>query len=119
MKLLNPLFDTVFKFLLEDIDVAKTLIEAIIRKEIVEIAPAPQESSDYSLKIKYFNIGMIRQDFVAIIKTVNDSGSEVFEKVMIEVQKSPVRRKSAGFDIILPTNIAKKALLTVMKNISR
>ncbi len=97
MKLLNPLFDSVFKFLLEDLEVAKSLIEAIIRTKVVEIAPAPQESSDYTLKVKYFNIGMLRQDFVAVIKTENESGNEVYEKVMIEVQKSPIAPEISRF----------------------
>jgi len=89
MKLLNPLYDTVFKYLLEDLEVAKTIIEAIIKKQVIELTPAPQESTDIKLQIKHIAIGMIRQDYVAIIKTIDEAGNEIAEKVMIEIQKSP------------------------------
>ncbi len=109
MKLLNPLFDSVFKYLLEDMDVAKALIEAIIRKEIIEITPAPQESSDFKLKMKYFTLGMTRQDFVAIIKSDDDFGKEIFEKVMIEVQKSPVAPEIGRFRHYIADKYRKKS----------
>jgi multidrug resistance efflux pump len=40
---------------------------------------------------------MLRQDFVAVIKTENESGNEVYEKVMIEVQKSPIAPEISRF----------------------
>ncbi len=113
MKLLNPLFDTVFKYLMEDIDVAKCLIEAVIKQEVLELAPAPQESTDYSIRMKYFQLGMIRQDYVAIIKTVDThSGTASHEKVMIEVQKSPFIPEIGRFRNYLADKYRRKSVIT-------
>jgi hypothetical protein len=109
MKLLNPLFDTVFKYLLEDMDVARTIIQAIIKQEVIELNPAPQESSDYELRVKYMQIGMIRQDYVAVIKTLMPDGSEQYEKVAIEVQKSPIAPEISRFRNYLADKYRKKS----------
>ncbi|MCX7998439.1 MAG: hypothetical protein N3A69_05730 [Leptospiraceae bacterium] len=39
--LANPIYDTVFKFLMEDLDIAKEIISAIIYKEILELSLHP------------------------------------------------------------------------------
>ena len=109
MKVLNPLFDSVFKYLLEDLEVAKALIQAIIKKEIVDLVPAPQESSDVELKVKYMQIGMIRQDYVAIIKTQIGEKIET-EKVMIEVQKSPIAPEIGRFRNYLSDKYRRKSI---------
>jgi len=109
MKLLNPLFDTVFKYLLEDLDIAKAIIEAVIKKEITELYPSPQESSSHEIKIKYSTLAMIRQDFVAVIKSVKNDGSYEYEKVIIEVQKSPVTPEIARFRNYLSDKYRKKS----------
>jgi len=109
MRVLNPLFDSVFKYLLEDLEVAKTLIQAIIKKEILELTPAPQEASDIELKIKYSQIGMIRQDYVAIIKTTTPSGTAEHEKVIIEVQKSPIKPEIGRFRNYLSDKYRRKS----------
>jgi len=109
MKVLNPLFDTVFKYLLEDLDIAKALIEAVIKKEVKELYPAPQEASDRELKIKYTSIGLIRQDFVAVIKTEKKSGEPEYEKVVIEVQKSPFAPEISRFRNYLSDKYRKKS----------
>ena len=93
MKILNPTYDTIFKYLLEDLDIAKGLISRILGKEIVDITPLPQEQTTVELKIQLIGIPMVRQDFVAAIKTTEktDDGQEKekIQKVMIEMQKSP------------------------------
>ena len=89
MKLLNPIYDTVFKFLMEDIEIARGLISLIIEEEVTELMPAPQESTTTKFKIKYSQLELQRLDYVAIIKTIDKQGNEIFEKVSIEVQKSP------------------------------
>ena len=43
MRMLNPIYDTSFKYLMEDIGLAKTFIGTIIGKEIVSLEPRPQE----------------------------------------------------------------------------
>ena len=93
MKILNPTFDTIFKYLLEDLDIAKGLISRILDKEIVDITPLPQEQTSVEVKIQLVGIPMVRQDFVAAIKTTEktEDGQEIekIQKVMVEMQKSP------------------------------
>ena len=43
MKVFNPLYDTVFKYLMEDLEIARGLIALIIEQDVVEVTPLPQE----------------------------------------------------------------------------
>ena len=88
MIIANPIYDSVFKFLLEDIDVAKRFISNIIDEEIIELTFKPQEQTTLSTK---YLLTVFRLDFKAIIKT--PSGGH--KKVLIELQKS-----NNGFDIM-------------------
>ncbi|MFN0036776.1 MAG: hypothetical protein ACKVUS_17060 [Saprospiraceae bacterium] len=81
MIIANPIYDTVFKFLLEDTAVAKQLISAIIGEEIVELEAKPQEQTTVSNK---FLLTVFRVDFKAIVKTANGD----LKKILIELQKS-------------------------------
>lgn len=81
MIIANPIYDTVFKFLLEDTAVAKQLISAIIGEEVLELESRPQEQTVPSNK---FLLTVYRVDFKALIKTA--SGER--KKVLIELQKS-------------------------------
>jgi hypothetical protein len=81
MIIANPIYDTVFKFLMEDLSIAKTIISVIIGEDIVDLSVKPQEETTFSEK--YF-LTVFRLDFKAIIKTVD--GTE--KKVLIELQKS-------------------------------
>jgi len=84
MKILNPIYDSVFKYLMEDLEIAKGFISTIINEEITELYPAPQEATSIALTLKHNQLPLHRMDYVAIIKT----GKNRFEKVVIEVQKS-------------------------------
>ncbi len=80
MLIANPIYDTVFKFLLEDKDVAKRLISNIIDEHILEMEVQPQEQTTYS---NLFLLTVYRVDFKAIIKTKEGQ----IKKVLIELQK--------------------------------
>jgi hypothetical protein len=43
MKIANPMYDVAFNFMMEDDEVAKTFLSAIIQEEVVELDFAPQE----------------------------------------------------------------------------
>ena len=89
MRVANPTYDTIFKYLMEDIRIAKGLISRIIEEEIVELIPAPQEETHIKLYLKYSSMGLNHHDYVAIIK--KEDGER--EKVAIEVQKTYVQPK--------------------------
>jgi hypothetical protein len=79
MYIANPIYDTAFKYMMEDNKIAKKFISTIIREDVVELNLAAQEveiETDKGLMICHL-------DFVAKIAT--DDG---FKTVIIELQKS-------------------------------
>ena len=80
MILANPIYDVVFKYLMEDTEIARGLLSKIIGENIIEIAFQPQEYIGRSDK---FDIIILRLDFTATIKT--NEGQ--LKKVLIELQK--------------------------------
>jgi len=80
MQIANPIYDVVFKYLLEDKKVAKLLLSAILEKEVIDIEFMPQE---YSTNIEEKSITIYRLDFKAKIKMNNE-----YKLVLIELQKA-------------------------------
>jgi hypothetical protein len=95
MQIANPLYDVVFKYLMEDSKVAKLLLSAILKKEIVELEFRPQEHSmEMSMKkpssktkkksVEWdFFLSLYRLDFTARVRT--EKGLEL---IIIELQKA-------------------------------
>ena len=90
MNIANPIYDTVFKYMMSDSKVAKTLLSAIIGEKIVEL---DFTSTEYTLKpgIKKRQIDrtleqivVCRFDFAAKIETENGN----YKTVIIELQKA-------------------------------
>jgi len=80
MLIANPIYDVVFKYMMEDLKVAKTLISAIIDEEVEELDFCPQEMN---VKYKEGSTTVMRADFLARLKT-----SEGYKAVIIELQKA-------------------------------
>jgi hypothetical protein len=76
----NPIYDVVFKYLLEDADIARDLLSTILGEEVVYLEFKPQETSTESSE----GIKILRLDFKAIIKKKDGT----LFKVLIELQKS-------------------------------
>ncbi|MDR1267975.1 MAG: hypothetical protein LBK82_00480 [Planctomycetaceae bacterium] len=95
MNIANPIYDVVFKFMLEDEEVAKSFLSAIIEEEVLEVHFAAQERTlrrplnkvaekeDAEDKEKLF-LTVCRFDFSAQIATPNGG----HKTVMIELQKA-------------------------------
>jgi hypothetical protein len=84
LNIANPIYDTVFKYLMEDLDIAKGLISTIINREIIEISVQPQETMmemDSSIEKP---LRVYRIDFAAILKQADGTT----KKVLIELQKT-------------------------------
>jgi hypothetical protein len=87
MLVANPIYDVVFKYMMEDTRVAKIFLSTIIAKEILEIQFLPQELSgikstkDEPLSL---NLTVYRLDFSAKVR--DKYGKE--EVIIIEVQKT-------------------------------
>lgn len=80
MLIANPIYDVVFKYLMEDTEIARRLLSKITGEEIVEISVQPQEYSGRSDK---FEVIILRLDFKATIKSKDGRR----KKVLIELQK--------------------------------
>ena len=90
MNIANPIYDTVFKYMMSDSKVARTFLSAIIGEKIIELDFA---STEYTLKSgvdkKHIDrtleqITVCRFDFAAKIET--ESGD--YKTVIIELQKA-------------------------------
>ncbi len=76
----NPIYDSVFKFLMEDERIARTVLSALLKKEIISVEMRRHEHPN----ITRDNLSMFRIDFAARIK--EDDGKE--HLVLIELQKT-------------------------------
>jgi hypothetical protein len=103
----NPIYDVVFKYLLEDIDIAKELLSTILGTNILELTVKPQETivkDDTSGEIKIF-----RLDFKAVIK-LSDGGHK---SVLIELQKAKQSHDISRFRTYLGENYKKQETITL------
>jgi len=85
----NPIYDTVFKYMMEDNLVAKLVVSSIIGELVVELEPKPQEYTTektttyvYTTR-EYETFTIYRLDFSAKIQTPDG-----FKLVLIEMQKA-------------------------------
>ena len=77
----NPIYDVVFKYLLDDNKIAKLLISGLLKQEVLELELKPQE---YTSDLEKRTLTIYRVDFKAKIKLHN--GEE--KVVLIEIQKA-------------------------------
>jgi hypothetical protein len=80
MIIANPIYDVVFKYLLEDVEIARELLSTILGEEVVSLEVKPQETSTETGG----GINILRFDFKAILK--KKDGEQY--KVLIELQKA-------------------------------
>ena len=81
MVIANPIYDVVFKRLMENEKVAKFFIGTLLEQTIENIEVKPQE---FTYSDDKAGIAVFRLDFVATIKTENGA----YNKVLIEIQKA-------------------------------
>lgn len=96
MYIANPIYDVVFKFMMEDNKVAKLLLSALLKKEIIELELRPHEYSSY---LKEVRISLFRMDFCARIR--EKDGEEYV--VLIELQKTWLTTETLRFRQYLGT----------------
>ena len=80
MKIANPIYDVVFKFLMEDVRIARTILSALLKKDIVKVEVRPHEYTNS----KREKISVFRIDFGATVREAD--GTE--HLVLIELQKT-------------------------------
>lgn len=85
----NPIYDSVFKYLMEDERAAKVLLSALLKKEVRELKMCRNEYTN----LQQTRISLFRIDFSA--KLVDDAGKE--ELVLIELQKTWLATETLRF----------------------
>ena len=94
----NPIFDTVFKYLVEDERVARTLLSALLQRDVVEVNVRKHEYTNGTRD----KISMFRIDFGAQVR--QDDGS--LKLVLIELQKTWLETETLRFRQYLGTQYA-------------
>ncbi len=103
----NPIYDVVFKYLLEDMSIAQELLSTILGVDIIELTVKPQETivkDETSGEIKIF-----RLDFKAIIKLADNE----YKTVLIELQKAKQSHDISRFRVYLGENYKKQETITL------
>lgn len=89
IKVANPIYDSVFKYLMEDERIAKTILSALLKKEVVSVKIRRNEYSNGTRN----NISMFRIDFGAQVR--QDDGS--IRLILIELQKTWLETETLRF----------------------
>ena len=93
MRIANPIYDSTFKYLLQDETAARLLIGAILGEEVVSLRPHPTEYSvpidadreaDAAARPPPANLTVYRIDFAAVVET--EAGER--RQVLVEIQKA-------------------------------
>ncbi|MBP3517072.1 MAG: hypothetical protein J6K31_01415 [Parabacteroides sp.] len=101
----NPIYDSVFKYMMEDERVANILLSALLKKEILELQVRPHEYTN----VQRSTISLFRMDFSARIR--DEKGDE--HLVLIELQKTWLPTETLRFRQYLGTQYLNK------ENVSR
>src|SRR5574344_254237 len=94
----NPIYDAVFKYLMEDNRVAKTVLSALLKREVAEVEMRKREYTNGTRD----KISMFRIDFGAKVR--QDDGS--IKLVLIELQKTWLETETLRFRQYLGTQYA-------------
>ena len=89
IRVANPIYDSVFKYLMEDERIARTVLSALLKKEVAEVHVRRNEYSNGYRD----NISMFRIDFGAHIRQADGS----LRLVLIELQKTWLETETLRF----------------------
>ena len=85
----NPIYDIVFKYLMEDERIARTILSSLLKKDIVKVEIRPHEYSDESRDV----LSVFRIDFGATVRDAD--GKE--RLILIELQKTWLETETLRF----------------------
>ena len=96
----NPIYDSVFKYLMEDERIARTLLSALLKTEVVKVEHRPHEYANTARN----EISMFRIDFGA---TILDKDRKE-RLVLIELQKTWLETETLRFRQYLGSKYSRK-----------
>jgi len=89
MVVANPIYDIVFKYLMEDERIARTILSALLKKEVVAVEMRPHEYSNDERD----SLSVFRIDFGATIR--KSDGEE--QLILVELQKTWLETETLRF----------------------
>ena len=89
MIIANPIYDIVFKYLMEDERIARTILSALLKEEVVAVEVRPHEYSNDQRDA----LSVYRIDFGATVR--KDDGST--ELILVELQKTWLETETLRF----------------------
>ena len=89
MLVANPIYDIVFKYLMEDERIAKTILSALLKVDVLSVAVRPHEYSDDNRD----TLSVFRIDFGATVRDAD--GKE--KLILIELQKTWLETETLRF----------------------
>ena len=99
----NPIYDSVFKYLMEDERIAKTMLSALLKKEVIHVTVRPHEYSNTTRD----TLSMFRIDFAATVR--EREGDGVRDRVvLIELQKTWLNTEMLRFRQYLGAQYSSK-----------
>lgn len=96
MLVANPIYDIVFKYLMEDERIAKTILSALLKKDVVDVKVRRNEYSNSNRD----NLSIFRIDFGATIQGIDGNKKEVG----VAMKKIRFLSESPLFNIIVVEN---------------
>ena len=102
MRIANPIYDVVFKYLLDDEKVARLVLSALLGKEVLALKFRPTEVRQEASRPDGTQLLVLRMDFAATVRL--EDGSR--KLVLIEVQKARSAWDVQRFRRYLATNYA-------------
>ncbi len=110
MVIANPIYDVVFKKMMENEKVAKFFISTLLEQNLESIEVKPQE---FTYTDELAGLAVFRLDFVATIKTENGE----LKKVLIEIQKAKNHIDLMRFRNYLAEQYKKEDLINNKKTV--
>ena len=99
----NPIYDSVFKYIMEDERIAKTMLSALLKKEVVHVTVRPHEYSNTTRD----TLSIFRIDFAATVR--EREGNEIKDRiVLIELQKTWLNTETLRFRQYLGAQYSNK-----------
>ena len=99
----NPIYDSVFKYIMGDERIAKTMLSALLKKEVVHVTVRPHEYSNTTRD----TLSMFRIDFAATVRE-REGDVEKDRVVLIELQKTWLNTETLRFRQYLGAQYSNK-----------
>ena len=101
----NPIYDSVFKYIMADERISKTILSALLKKDVVKVDMRPHEYSNTTRD----TLSMFRIDFAATVREKDAESGELKDRViLIELQKTWLDTETLRFRQYLVAQYSSK-----------